>query len=127
VSFASTFTAPGQVKSKTVRVSTATRSVQIVASWENPGASLGATVELVDSAGKVASRGLASLGKGRARKPAKLRITTTRGTNYLAVGFQTPAKLRVGKKPLKLRVTLRAKKVSGPTAVSTTIVQKRHR
>jgi Big-like domain-containing protein/Calx-beta domain-containing protein/hemolysin type calcium-binding protein len=127
VSFGSTFATPGQTRSKTVTVAPSSTALQVVATWESPAAAFDVTVELVDAKGNVVGRGLASSAKPRARKPARLALKTSRGPSYLIVEAQTPARLRVGKKPLRLRIKLRTKTIAGRTAVSTTIVQKRPR
>jgi hypothetical protein len=127
VGFTSTFTAPNQVRARTIAVSPSAGSVQMLAAWRDPSASFGATVELVNRSGRTVARGLASVGKGRPRRVVKLRLKVTRGATYLAVEAPVPARLRSGKTPLKLRVKLRAKSVSRPTSVSTTIAQRRRR
>lgn len=87
-----------------------TRTVSVPAS--TPGASFGVTVELV-SGNQVAARGLAMRSKLRLGKPTKLRLKVTRGAGYMSVQAQTPAKLRLSKKPLKLRLKVRRRRSPG--------------
>jgi hypothetical protein len=75
----------------------------------------------------VGARGLAMRGKLRLGKPTKLRLKVTRGAGYMSVSAQTPAKLRLSKKPLKLRLKVRAKKVKGKTRVTTRVLRQKPR
>jgi hypothetical protein len=124
--FTSSLTEPGDVVAKTFSVPGSTPAVDVTLIWNDPAANFGVTVELL-SGKQVVARGLASVGKLRLGKPAKLRLKTRKGASFLSVHAETPAKLRLSKKPLKLRLKVRAKKVSGRTAVTTRVLRQRPR
>ena len=123
-SFTSSFAEPGDVVAKTFSVPGSTPAVDVTLIWNDPAAQFGVTVELL-SGTQVVARGLASVGKLRLGKPAKLRLKTRKGASFLSVHAETPAKLRLSKKPLKLRLKVRAKKVTGKTRVTTRVLRQR--
>ena len=124
--FSAAFTRPNQEASRSISVPAGTPGIGIVLTWGDAAATFGVSVELVNGK-QVVARGLAMAGKLRLGKPAKLRLKTRKGAGFMSVEVQTPAKLRLVKKPLKLRLKIRAKKITGRTAVTTRVVRLRPR
>jgi hypothetical protein len=119
-----TFTKTNQVATKAFSVPAGTPGVGVTLIWSDAAAKFGVTLELV-SGKQVVARGLAMAGKLRLGKPTKLRLKTRRGASFMSVEAQTPSKVRLSKKPLKLRLKVRAKKVTGKTTVTTRVVRQR--
>jgi VCBS repeat-containing protein len=120
--FASSFTSADQAVSRTLSLPASTPGVTALLTWDNPAASFAVEVELV-SGKTVAARGLAM----RSAKPVKLRLKVTRGAGYMSVQALTPANVQLQKKPLKLRLKVRAKKVKGKTRVTTRVLRQKPR
>lgn len=123
-SFASSFTRSGQTVFRSLSLPAATPAVTALLTWDNPKATFAVDVDLV-SGGQVVARGLAMRSRLRLTKPAKLRLKITRGAGYMTIQAQTPAKLRLSKRPLKLRLKVRAKKVGGKTHVTTRVLRQK--
>ena len=119
--FTSSFSQPDQTISKTVSFPASSPGVGLLLTWDNPAASFGVQVELI-SGGQVVARGLAMRGGALlGAKATRLRLQVTRGQGYMKVHGKTPAKL--GKKPFRMRLKVRAKKVKGKANLTTRVLR----